>query len=294
VNAGGGKRQTRLESLLQLAREMWQTNREASVVLLPALFSALVAPALERCVATSSDATVHIDVALLRTRATYIDVLVGQLWTLIDDNSGVEQRAHLSSSVAAFGGVLQRLALCASYAPNGSVDALLDAAAARATQPSVPLHVAAQLFAPLLALNLRFVLTRRRALLARYCIDVDSDEPSSASPASLQRVNVAASLQLETLSCYEWRATGTLLTIIDNNNNNDGNNNDNDGDSLDRDPGALLRALFAASSHARQLPLAFADLFDVLASHEKRFLSKKRDNDVRFADSWFDEAFLQT
>jgi hypothetical protein len=149
--------------------------RDAPAALAPALFSALVGlPQLEHQLALSPLAP-RDETAVMRNGATLaehakavtalarelLDAVLAALAAAADD------AVRADRCVDAIADIVSRVALSGTYLPNGALDDDIERAAAAALAArAVSLDCKGDFFAVLLSVNVRFVLARRRALLA--------------------------------------------------------------------------------------------------------------------------------
>lgn len=254
--------------------------RRASVLVLPCVFSGIVSPLLERHVASveavaelGDSASTRLPTAQLRSSSSLIESLVDTLWrqVLKGGESDGDSADSQSTALCALGGVLRRYSLCRNYAPNGTLDTLAEHVAKLCVRDSTALSTAAHVFLPLLTFNVRFVLSRRRALLWRYLNRRGTAPHKQHSDASIvARASSRAAIG-SAVQAYEQHANRRHVQFVAR-----GDVAEHDIDQIDSnvllraEPSArtLLHALFVSSAQARQLPAAFSDLFASLAKYE--------------------------
>jgi hypothetical protein len=147
---------------------------------LPALFGAIAGTHIERDVMHALDAmqafeqeslpnaAVRSRQAALQTHAARIDVLTRRLWRALSGDTFAAESAYAEHAIAAASALLRRVGVCGVFAPGTPLDALCEQlAVATARCVTLPMRALAAYHGALLALNVRSVLSHRRALLAR-------------------------------------------------------------------------------------------------------------------------------
>lgn len=147
---------------------------DAAATLAPALFSAIVGlPQLEEQFAVSSlapraeKATMH-NGTILAEHAKAVTGLAHELLdaVLVALTAAANDVVRVDRCIDAAAGIVCRVALSGTYLPNGSLDDDIERAATAVLASNGSLDCKGDFFATLLSVNVRFVLARRRALLA--------------------------------------------------------------------------------------------------------------------------------
>jgi hypothetical protein len=237
---------------------------DASATIGPALFSAIVGlPQLERLVAvmplsSADDAVVVRHGVLLADHAKAVVSLARELLTALLaalKALAADDVLRADRCVDSIAGIVRRVALSGQYLPNGSLDDDIDRAASAVLASKASLDCKGDFFAVLLGVNMRFVLARRRALLARLW----------AAGGAVRR----AEPNVDVI---------TTIGLFDNSSATDNNNRQQRGAK------GLLIALVEASARARQLPETIDDMLHSFETVQ----CDAHDGASLFDDEWLD------